>query len=87
MKKTFISGNLSTDNIKKAQSELKNLGLVPIYCISKESESKYIKERIKKLSDCDYIYMLKNWESCEISKVEYQIAKLLNIVVIFQDRF
>ena len=44
----------------------------------------YMRVDLKALLDCDYIYMLSNWRNSRGAKIEHDLAKELEIGVIFQ---
>ncbi len=44
----------------------------------------YMREDIKALCDCDAIYMLSNWANSKGAQVEHNLARTLNIEIIYQ---
>lgn len=46
--------------------------------------SDYMREDIKALMDCDYIYMLKGYENSAGAKIELAIAQAIGIKVIYE---
>lgn len=46
----------------------------------------YMKECIKNLCDCDYIFMLSNWKESKGAIIEHDIAKNLQINIIYEQK-
>lgn len=49
------------------------------------SWEEYMREDIYALLGCDGVYMLKNWEDSKGARVEYAIAKELNLTVQYEE--
>lgn len=92
MSKVYISGKVTgLSNYKaifeEAEKKLRALGLMPVNPV-KNGEvlgwkwEDYMKDDIKLLCDCDYIYQLENWEESEGAKFEYEVAKTLGIPIL-----
>ena len=52
-----------------------------------QSWEEYMREDIYALLHCDAIFMMKNWEDSRGARLEYAIAKELNLVISFQETF
>jgi hypothetical protein len=98
MKKIYISGKISgleesvyTKNFKDAevflltqnpQNEIVNpLNIKPNGELTWEN---YMKADLKEMLDCDCLFMLKNWRNSRGAIVEHNLAKDLNIEIIYQ---
>jgi len=89
MKKVYISGPITgidnyIDNFHMAAKELAAAGYIPIDPCSLEhdhdkSYEAYMKEDIKALLDCDYIYMLEGWRQSKGASCELYIANSCKI--------
>lgn len=89
MSKVYISGKITGLNLRQYQAKferaarrLKTMGYIPINPAAKGEIigykwEDYMKDDIKLLCDCDYIYQLENWEESEGAKFEYEVAKAL----------
>lgn len=44
----------------------------------------YMRADIKELIECDAIYMMKGWKSSNGAKLEHEIAKVLNLKIIYE---
>ena len=44
----------------------------------------YMKPCVRQITHCTHIYMLKNWEDSRGAKIEHNLAKDLEITVIYQ---
>jgi hypothetical protein len=44
----------------------------------------YMKADLKAMLDCTHIYMLKNWHTSRGANIEYNLARELNLIVIFE---
>lgn len=94
MKKVYISGKVSglsieecQANFKNAENKLRYLGFNPINPVKRGTVAgyewnDYMKEDLKLLCDCDYIYQLDNWKDSKGANVEYELSKLLKIPVL-----
>jgi len=49
-----------------------------------KSYDAFMKEDVKAMCDCDYIFLMKNWEDSNGARIEKQIAELLKIKIIFE---
>ena len=91
MKTVYISGKVTGRPIEEAQEQfreaelkIKKMGYNVINptkhgIIDGYEWADYMKQDIKLLCDCDYIYQLPNWEESKGAKLEYQIAIALSI--------
>ena len=94
--KCYIAGQISgldseeyINNFEKAKQEVVALGYEPISPLdlehgNSESWEDYMKLDLKALIDCDYIYMLNNWNNSRGAKIELRIAMDLKIETIMQ---
>ena len=98
--KIYISGPISnTDNnypesFKRAAEYLRHLGydIVDPTTIDPPPEPirnqsiwvYYMREGIKRLMDCDRIYMLEGWENSEGARLEQMIAKQLRMPCLYE---
>jgi len=94
-KKIYISGKISGIEakaptiFKKAEDVLISQGWEPINPMTiqhKENSNwvDFMKNDIKALFDCDSIFMLKNWKRSKGARLELNIAKKLQMNVIFE---
>lgn len=94
MKRVYISGKITgleekvyRKNFSEAENRLKVLGYYPVNP-AKRGEipgykwEDYMKDSIKILCDCEYIYMIPGWEDSNGAKMEHQIAVRLKIPVL-----
>lgn len=54
-------------------------------CSTEPSWEDYMREDIKLLCDCDTIYMLKGWEKSLGATIEFVLAKVLKLKIIFEE--
>jgi hypothetical protein len=94
-KKAYISGKITSIEARavvlfeQAEKELIEMGYEPVnpmklnhqHDLSWES---YMKEDIKALCDCDFIYLLRNYSDSKGALLELAIATELKIKVIYQ---
>lgn len=98
--KVYISGKITGYDIKHAEalfneSEilLTTKGYDPVnpFKISKTHPDKtwkdYMIDDIRGLFDCDAIYLHRDWGQSKGARIEYQIAKELNFMVMFQGEY
>lgn len=90
--KVYISGKITGIEeeasllFKKTEEELNLKGFIavnPMVLPLGYPWEYYMKEGIKLLMDCDYIYMLPNWIDSKGSKIEHDLAKKLNLKIIY----
>ena len=92
-----ISGNTNyIDSFEKAGKHLKNLGYLVVdpsvidppaqegEMKSIESWQYYMREGIKRLMDCNRIYMLEGWENSEGAMLEQRIALQLGMPCLYE---
>ena len=95
MSKIYISGKISgieaeaPELFEKAAKELEQKGYEPINPMllshnHDKSWQSYMKEDIKALCDCDSIFMLTNWDSSIGARIEFALAEVLGLKIIFQ---
>ena len=91
----YISGKISgieeeaPKHFERAEKFLVARGLFPVNPMKIEHNHKgywtdYMKSDIKVLCDCDGIYMLNNWQDSKGAKIEFQLAKDLELNIIFE---
>lgn len=94
-KKIYISGAVTGIEIsavlffEKAEKKLIDQGFEVVNPMTLEHNhdltwNSYMRTDLKALLDCDYIYMLSNWKNSRGAKIEHNLAKELEIGVIFQ---
>ena len=98
-KKIYISGPISGLDLNVAMENFKNAKIKAIevtgndyepvstfdYTTDFQQEWKdYMKEDIKKLCDCDAIFMMKGWENSRGANMEYFIATQLELERFYQ---
>lgn len=96
MKRIYISGKITglpievaTSTFDKAEGLLMNEGFDVInpmtlshdYDLSWEN---YMRVDLIALLECTHIYMLKGWHTSKGANIEYNLAKDLNLTVIFE---
>lgn len=93
----YISGKISgllenevKEKFEKAFQTLKGAGytVVSPYAlphIHNKTWESYMKEDIAALLKCDCIYMLNDWKDSKGAVVEYELAKLLKIEVLYEN--
>lgn len=95
MKKIYISGRITgiedfaPELFEKAAQKLKEDGFEPVNPMAlnhnhDKSWHSYMREDIKALCDCEFIYMLNNYTESKGAKIELEIAKHLGIAVIYE---
>ena len=95
MKKIYISGKITGMEeeaallFEQAEQELRAMGFEPVNPMKlnhdhDKSWESYMKVCIKALCECDIIYMLKNFNDSPGAWWEREIARRLNIKVIYQ---
>lgn len=94
-KRIYISGKITglEENYAKslfdyAENWWKEKGFEPVNPMKIEhnhnlSWESYMKEDLKALMDCDYIFMLDNWTSSKGAIIEHDLAKELGIEIIY----
>ena len=96
--KVYISGPISgaiayPQSFEKASEYLRDLGydIVDPTTIDPPSEDTkgttwdyYMREGIKRLMDCDRIYMLEGWENSEGARLEQMIALQLRMSCVYE---
>jgi nucleoside 2-deoxyribosyltransferase len=98
MKKVYISGKITgieTEAIElfsNAEKILENAGFDSVNPMKLEHNhdkkwESYMKEDIKALLDCDYIFMLTNWMESPGALIEHKIANYLGIEVFYEKSF
>ena len=82
--KAYISGpmtgieNFNMPAFNKASLLLKEKGyepVLPVTYVEGKSYQQYLKEDIKELLECDYIFLLDNWRNSHGANLEYIIAR------------
>ena len=97
MAKVYISGKISGLQLEEAyklfeqaEEEVKNLGGTPVnpMKICQQNDSwdweDYMEKDLGVLLRCEGIYVLKNWGSSKGARVEYAVAKEMQLTIIFQ---
>lgn len=89
MKKVYISGPIKgikdfENNFNNAENKISKLGYKVVNpCTLKHnhdlSYESYMKEDIKALLECDYIYMMEGWENSTGAYFELETAKICGI--------
>lgn len=95
--KIYISGKISGLDIEEAKRifkeakelmEAKGYIAVTPFDVSETKPEKtwsdYMLEDIKEIFTCDGLYMLNNWGQSKGARVEYAIAKEMNLFIIFE---
>ena len=98
--KVYISGKITGYDLKVAEAKfneseefLRLKGFHPInpFKLSETHQDKtwkdYMIDDIRWLFDCDAIYLHNDWWQSKGARIEYQIAKELNLKVMFADEF
>jgi len=98
--KVYISGKITGYSLKKAERRfrateafLKCKGFQPVnpFKVSQFHPLKqwgdYMADDIKALFNCDAIYLHTDWGQSKGARIEYQIAKELNLKVFFEGEF
>lgn len=94
MAKIYISGKITgLDNFRSvflsAENSLSKQGFTVINpCDLPEDHDKtwksYMKEDLKALKECEYVFMLNNWTDSKGAKVEHWFAKRYGKTIIYQ---
>jgi len=77
-------------NFERAEKFLIEQGFEPVNPMKKVSEQEgktwkeYMLEDIAMLWDCDAIYLLSNWTDSRGAKIEYVIARQLELKIVFE---
>ena len=95
--KVYISGKITglqieevNENFSKAASYIRSIGHIPISPLDITPPNadmdwkEFMIKDISGLLDCDAIYMLKNWGQSKGARIEYQIAKEMDLKIIFE---
>ena len=91
--KVYISGKISGMPLKtakkkfsKSEEYLKKQGYFPVNPIGtgERTWKEYLIEDIALLFDCDAIYMQKDWGQSRGSRIEYEVAKELGLLIMFE---
>ena len=98
--KVYISGKITSYDIEVAESKfneseefLRLKGFTPVnpFKLSETHPDKtwkdYMIDDIRGLFDCDAIYLHSDWGQSKGARIEYQIAKELNLKVMFAGEF
>ena len=98
--KIYISGKISGYDLKEAElkfnvseSFLESKGYEPVnpFKVSEYHPAKewhhYMIDDISALFECDAIYLHTDWGQSKGARIEYQIAKELNLKVFFEGEF
>lgn len=91
-KYTYIAGKISGENyeecvakFKGAENTLKKIGLIPInpmnYTTPDMSWKECMRIAIRKLMECDNIYLLPDWEQSKGAKIEHDLAEQLELTI------
>lgn len=96
MHKCYIAGPITgvkeeiyRARFMEAKEEVTLLGYIPVVPIELPHQgsttwSDYMRLDIKHLMECDSIYMLKEWFSSKGARIEHELAKQLDIQIIYQ---
>jgi len=96
MKKIYISGKITDLPYEEAYqkfrvSSLKFKGLFIVinpmlldHTTHEENWEGYMKVCLTALLKCDFIYMLKDWKDSKGATIEYELAKMLKIKVLYE---
>ena len=93
MKKIYISGAVTSDTdfrckFKRAEELLREKGYIPVNPVKTEVEGKewkyYLKKDLKKLLDCNGIYILSDWHKSRGAQLEIHVAIELGLEVILE---
>lgn len=78
-----VSGD--TAKYDEAKELLENIGfdVMP----KNEADSLNIVGRIDRLMSCNYLYLMDGWSLCKESRIEYAVAREMNIPVLFETNF
>ena len=87
--KVYISGAIAHYNIDErkgafldAENRLRAMGFNPVNPFKNWRE--HMRADIRLLLDCEYIYMLKDWELSKGAKLELDVASSCGIKVLFE---
>lgn len=95
-KKCYIAGKIGelalevyTEMFEKAEVEVRKLGFVPVSPLKlphnhNKSWNEYMKEDLKALLDCGYLYTLRNWRLSPGACIEVELATKVGINIIHQ---
>lgn len=93
MKTVYISGAVTSDpdfrkKFDKAEKLLYTKGYIPVNPVKGEEDGKewkyYLKKDLKKLLECDGIYILSDWHKSKGARLEIQVALDLGYEVILE---
>lgn len=96
MNKIYISGRITgnpeyREQFEKAELSLQNeyyivnpIKLADFFLPDCTDWVKFMKLDIKYLLNCTHVYMLKGWEHSRGAKIEHQLAKDLNMTIIYE---
>ena len=94
MKRVYLSGKITglaedvyMHRFKQAELKLKQLGYIVINPAKKGEIpgykwTDYMKEDLKLLMDCDFIYMIPGWEDSKGAVLEHSLSQTLGIPVL-----
>ena len=93
MKKIYISGAVTSDpdfrcKFERAEELLREKGYIPVNPVKGEEDGKewkyYLKKDLKKLLDCNGIYILSDWHKSRGAQLEIHVAIELGLEVILE---
>lgn len=89
--RVYISGSITKDpdyraHFARAEGMLRRQGLHVFNPAKNEADpdktwTDYMKYDIRQLLDCSAIYLLKGWRKSKGARIEYRIAKALDLVI------
>ena len=96
--KVYISGKITGLEYQEAykifedaEKEVKNMGGVPVNPMKLEHKPNadwydFMEKDIAELLRCEGIYMLENWGNSKGARIEYNIAREMDLKIVFQSK-
>ncbi|MDH6367537.1 MULTISPECIES: DUF4406 domain-containing protein [unclassified Breznakia] len=89
--KIYLAGPITgtddyVERFKEVEESLTNPGVEVVNPVTDEhlDYEEYIIRGLKMLAECDWIFMLDDWENSKGAKLEYQYAKTVGKRIVFQ---
>jgi hypothetical protein len=96
--KVYISGKITGLEYQEAykmfedaEKEVRNMGGVPVNPMKLEHKPNadwydFMEKDIAELLRCEGIYMLENWGNSKGARIEYNIAREMDLKIVFQSK-
>lgn len=96
--KVYISGKITGleyheayKKFEDAEKEVRNMGGVPVNPMKLEHKPSadwydFMEKDISELLRCEGIYMLENWGNSKGARIEYNIAREMDLKIVFQSK-